>query len=47
MQNFLNQITALFSFKYLIYWVEILVILAIVLLVVYISFALNLFKRSS
>jgi hypothetical protein len=47
MQNFINQISGLFSFKYLIYWVEILVILAIVLLVVYVSFALNLFKRNT
>jgi hypothetical protein len=47
MQKYLNMITDLVSFKYLIYWVEILVIVAIVLLVVYVSFALNLFKRDT
>ncbi len=47
MQKYLDMITGLLSFKYLVYWVEILVILSIVLLVVYISFALNLFKRDT
>lgn len=47
MQKILNQLTDLLSFKYWIYWVEILVIVSIVFLVVYISFALNLFKRNS
>lgn len=47
MQRYIDMITGLLDFKYLVYWVEILVIVAIVLLVVYVSFALNLFKRSS
>lgn len=47
MQKYLKLLTDLLSFKYLIYWVEILVILSIVLLVVYVSFSLNLFKRNT
>lgn len=47
MQKYMKMLTDLLSFKYLIYWVEILVIIAIVLLVVYVSFSLNLFKRNT
>jgi hypothetical protein len=47
MQQYIKMLTDLLSFKYLIYWVEILVILAIVLLVLYVSFSLNLFKRNT
>lgn len=35
----------LFSPKYYFYWIEILVIIAIVLFLLYISFSLNLFKK--
>lgn len=38
--------SSVFDFKYLIYWVEILVILSVVLFAVYVAHSLNLFKRS-
>lgn len=38
---------SIFAFKYLIYWVEVFVILSIVLLVLYAAHSLNLFKRES
>lgn len=47
MQKITQLISDLLSMKYLIYWVEIFVILSILFLVVYISFALNLFKRNT
>lgn len=37
---------SIFSFKYLIYWVELCVILSIVICVVYYAHSLNLFKRA-
>jgi hypothetical protein len=35
----------LFSMNYYVYWVESLVILAVILFILYVSYSLNLFKK--
>jgi len=45
MEEFLEKVTDLLSFRYYIYWIEFLVIVAVLVLAVYLGFALNLFKR--
>lgn len=42
MEQLLND---LFSIEYYIYWVEVFVIIAILLFVIYVAYNLNLFKR--
>lgn len=45
MEEFLEKVADLLSFRYYVYWVEFLVIISIVVLAVYLGYALNLFKR--
>lgn len=45
MAEILAKVAEIFSRKYYIQWVEILVIIAIVIFMAYISYSLNLFKK--
>ncbi len=40
-------IPSIFDFKYLIYWIELLVFFQIILLALYVAYSLNLFKRGT